>query len=211
MLRWQLHKTQHERWPRTGRHILAQYDSDSIVVYQAYSEEIADWAVERQAFGGPWSFDRMSWIKPNFLWMMYRCGWATKPSQERILAVRLRRTAFDTILARSVESSHHPEVTGWERAEWQRRGKRAEVRLQWDPDHHPSGAKLERRAIQLGLRRSTLRSFAEDWVLEIMDITQDVVNRGPGRDLSTPEEHVYRPADPQLCRWLRLSEHEPTG
>jgi hypothetical protein len=26
------------------------------------------------------------------------------------------------------------------------------VRLQWDPDHHPNGSPLKRRAIQLGLR-----------------------------------------------------------
>ena len=28
------------------------------------------------------------------------------------------------------------------------------IRLQWDPDHHPHGAKIDgRRAIQLGLKR----------------------------------------------------------
>ena len=31
--------------------------------------------------------------------MMYRCGWASKKNQERILAVRLTRSGFDTILA----------------------------------------------------------------------------------------------------------------
>ena len=35
-------------WPKHGRHILAQFDEDSIVVYQAYCPEIADYAVKHQ-------------------------------------------------------------------------------------------------------------------------------------------------------------------
>lgn len=35
-------------WPTEGKHILAQYDDDSVVVYQAYCPEIADFAVKHQ-------------------------------------------------------------------------------------------------------------------------------------------------------------------
>ena len=35
-------------WPREGKHILAQYDENSIVVYQAYRPEIAEYAVANQ-------------------------------------------------------------------------------------------------------------------------------------------------------------------
>lgn len=66
---------QRSRWPRDGRHILAQFDADSIVVYQAYRPEIGLFAAEHGYLGGPYfSRGRMTWIKPNFLWMMYRCG-----------------------------------------------------------------------------------------------------------------------------------------
>jgi hypothetical protein len=37
----------------------------------------------------------MTWIKPSFLWMMYRCGWATKPGQERVLAIQITREGFE--------------------------------------------------------------------------------------------------------------------
>lgn len=51
-------------------------------------------------FGGPdYKFERMTWIKTNFLWMMYRSGWATKPGQNRILAIRISRDGFEEILA----------------------------------------------------------------------------------------------------------------
>ena len=35
-------------WPRQGRHILAQYDEESVVVYQAYKSSIAQWAIRRE-------------------------------------------------------------------------------------------------------------------------------------------------------------------
>jgi Domain of unknown function (DUF4291) len=74
--------------PQTGKHILGQLRGDNIIVYQAYNPYIAHYAVKYQKFGGgDYSFSRMSWIKPNFLWMMYRAGWAEKPNQEHILAI----------------------------------------------------------------------------------------------------------------------------
>src|SRR6266700_2323527 len=87
---------QSARWPSSGRHILAQFDRHTIIVYQAYAAPIGSFAVENQRFGGPFSFNRMSWIKPNFLWMMYRSGWGTKGGQEMVLAIRIQRSGFNT-------------------------------------------------------------------------------------------------------------------
>ena len=95
-------------------------------------------------FGGDrFSYDRMSWVKTNFMWMMYRCGWCTKKNQERVLAVRITREGFDKILSKAVSSDADKGL---------RMRMRGKVRLQWDPDHDPSGAPQKRRAIQLGLR-----------------------------------------------------------
>src|SRR5947207_15575146 len=88
---------QEARWPRSGRHILAQFDAESVIVYQAYRPGIGEFAARHGYFGGPFNLSRMSWVKPNFLWMMYRSGWGTKADQEVSLAVRLRRDAFDGI------------------------------------------------------------------------------------------------------------------
>ena len=38
--------SQSERLPRSGRHILAQFDDDTIVVYQAFRPAIDRWAAE---------------------------------------------------------------------------------------------------------------------------------------------------------------------
>ena len=143
------------RWPTNGRHILAQFDDQSVIVYQAYRPAIGHFAAKNGFFGGDFSLNRMSWIKPNFLWMMYRCGWASNEGQDVVLAVRLKRSAFDEILRLAIHSSFVPEVYENEMA-WKSALANSDVRLQWDPDHDPSGAPVERRAIQLGLRGDVL-------------------------------------------------------
>jgi len=165
--------TQASIWPGTGRAILANFDDDSIVVYQAYRPEIGHFAAKNGYFGGPFKLSRMSWIKPNFLWMMYRCGWASKQDQEVVLAIRMLRCAFDQILRQAIHSSYKPDLYDSHDV-WQQRVTNSDVRLQWDPDHAPSGDKVERRAIQLGLRGNVLRNYAREWILEISDISDFV-------------------------------------
>ena len=200
--------TQDARWPRSGHHILAQFDAESVIVYQAYRPAIGHFAAEHGYFGGPFSLSRMSWIKPNFLWMMYRCGWASKEGQEVVLAVRLKRSAFDDILRRAVHSSFVPEVYGTEAA-WKRAVAGSDVRLQWDPDHDPAGRPVERRAIQLGLRGEVLARYAKEWLLGIEDISEFVAEQkanavAPYERLVTPREEVYPVYDPKTVARLGL-------
>jgi hypothetical protein len=202
--------TQNARWPQSGHHILAQYDDTSIIVYQAYRPSIGHFAARHSYFGGDFSFTRMSWIKPNFLWMMYRSGWGTKEGQEVTLAIRLKRSAFDTLLAQAVHSSYKAEIYPGDLA-WEQAVAQSEVRLQWDPDHHPSGAKIERRAIQLGMRGSILARYAREWILDIEDISEFVreqyehVRIGNYAQLATPREMVYPVDDESVVARLEIS------
>jgi Domain of unknown function (DUF4291) len=201
--------SQVKRLPQSGRYILAQFDEESIIVYQAYRPEIGNFASQHGYFGKDFSFTRMSWIKPNFLWMMYRSGWGTKKGQEVILAVRIKRDAFEYILANAVPSSFIPELY-LNREKWKQAISESAVRLQWDPDHHPSGAKLERRAVQLGLRGDVLRSYARDWIIDIEDISEFVCeqyhNLSPLYDrLIVPQENIYPVSDVQIVTRLQLS------
>jgi Domain of unknown function (DUF4291) len=196
-------------WPATGRHILAQSNVDTIVVYQAYRPAIGEYAARHQRFGGEFSFSRMSWIKPNFLWMMYRSGWGTKPGQEVTLAVTIPIALFDEILAAAVPSTYVAELYGSNDA-WSQALATSEVRLQWDPDHDPIGNPLPRRAIQLGLRGKMLRRYAQEEVLKIADISDFVASqRGHLPDdlvnLQVPEEAVYMPVDNEIRRRIGLS------
>jgi hypothetical protein len=198
-------------WPREGRHILAQFDAESVVVYQAYRPAIGRFAAEHGRFGGDFSYSRMSWVKPNFLWMMYRSGWGTKENQEVTLVLRVRRAFFDSLLAAAVPSSWDREQFATE-AEWSRAIGRSSVRIQWDPDHHPSGAKLERRAIQLGLRGKVLEAFGRRELIEVIDLSEFVAEQrerlssGGASAIVTPRERVYLPADPEVVARLRLAK-----
>ena len=201
--------TQTARWPRDGQHILAQFDETSVVVYQAYHSSIGHFAATYGYFGGGFRFTRMSWVKPNFLWMMFRSGWGTKEGQEVVLAIWLRRTAFDSILAQAVHSAFHQEYYASE-AGWKMAIEQSEVRMQWDPDHDPTGAKVARRAIQLGLRGQTLSQYARDWILDIQDISSFVRQQrdyaySPYSQLITPRETVYPVADATLAARLGVS------
>ncbi len=194
-LNWNDYQEVAATWPKTGEVILASFDENEIVVYQAYKPSIARFAVENQKFGGEFSFSRMTWIKPNFLWMMYRSGWAQKPDQERVLAISLSLQGFKEILAKAEYSSYHPEFYDSE-DEW-RRALNGDVRLQWDPDHDPVGKALERRAMQLGIRGDTLRQMNETWIWGIEDITDVVAknrDRLPGLfGIQVPYERVFVP------------------
>lgn len=196
MLPLEPYTLQSTRWPAEGQHILAHFDATSIIVYQAYRPAIAEYAVALQRLDGPdFSVNRMTWIKPNFLWMMYRSGWATKADQERILAIRITREGFDAILRSAVPSSldraRYTSDVAWKQAL-----AASDVRLQWDPDHAPNGAPLARRAIQLGLAGHTLRRYLDEWIVAITDFTPVVREQHANfqkdiRFLATPVEHIY--------------------
>ena len=191
---------QASRWPQEGQHILAQYDDASVIVYQAYRPSTGAFAIANGCLGGPdFSFNRMSWIKPNFLWMMYRSGWGTKEGQEATLGLRIRRPFFESLLQQAVPSSFEPERYATGQA-WQDAVASSEVRLQWDPDHAPDGSKLARRAIQLGLRGDALRALATHELLEVIDMSDLVAEQraaahGDLAPLQTPVEHVYESAN----------------
>lgn len=208
-LKIKLYNEQIKKWPQQGHHIMAQYDNEKIIVYQSYRPEIGNFAVQNQYFGGAFSLGRMTWIKPNFLWMMYRNGWATKVGQEVVLAIHLKREAFERYLKQAVYSSYQSDLYV-SREEWQKKVKNSSIRLQWDPDHNPYGAKLERRAIQIGIRGKEAVNYAKDDILEIEDITpfvkeqyQFVLNRQLDQ-LMIPEEHPLVFNDEVLNKNLRL-------
>jgi hypothetical protein len=200
------------RWPGNGRHILGQFDDHSVVVYQAYRPTIGNFAASHGYFGGEFSLNRMSWIKPNFLWMMHRSGWGTKEGQTKILAVWLKRYAFDTILEQAVHSRFVPEVFANKTA-WEKAIANASVLLQWDPDHDPIGTKVERRAIQLGLRGDALMRYSHDWIIDIQDISefvreQRIYAEHPYTQLITPRETVYMVKNSVVAARLGLSANE---
>ena len=153
------------------RQIRAVYDAGTVTVYQAYSQAIAVPALEAGRFVPPFKRGRMTWVKPSFLWMMYRCGWATKPGQERVLAVTIRRDGFEWALSRAVLSHYVPDVHA-SRAAWAQESKASPVRVQWDPERDLHLRPLSHRSLQLGLSAEAADRYADEWTTSITDVTE---------------------------------------
>jgi hypothetical protein len=141
-----------------NKEVRADYDDRHITVYQAYSPAIALPALEADTFVPPFKPDRMTWVKPSFLWMMYRCGWGLKEGQEHVLAVRMTREGFESALRQAV-LSHDRTV------------HKPEVRVQWDPERDLHLNPLDHRSLQLGLAGTTSVRYVREWITGLTDVT----------------------------------------
>jgi hypothetical protein len=182
------------------RQIRADYDTRTIVVYQAYSPAVAGAALKAKRFVPPFSFNRMTWIKPSFLWLMHRSNWAQKSGQDRILAVRITREGWDEALSQAVLTADSTAV------------KRAAVLVQWDPERTLRGAALNHYSIQVGVGRGLIRTFAEEWTVDLTDITPTVrkiavlvrTGQAARAQLLLPAERVYPVAQDSARQRLML-------
>ncbi|MGH8876573.1 MAG: DUF4291 domain-containing protein [Stackebrandtia sp.] len=171
------------------RQVRAVFDEDTITVYQAYPPPIATAAAREQTFVEPFSMTRMTWIKPSFLWMMYRCGWASKAGQERVLALRLSRTGFEDALRESCLSHYDPRWHS-DRDAWRQQLSDSPVRIQWDPERTPHGKALPHRSLQIGIRPRAVPRFVREWIRSIEDITGTLEARRAGTT-ALPDERPY--------------------
>jgi len=191
------------------KEIFAQYDKQCIRVYQAHRPAIAKEAVALQTFGEHFNINRMTWIKPSFLWLMYRSNWGTKKNQECILAIDLYQSKFDEILQKAVLTS--PDSASYTGQQWEKAFDDTTVYCQWDPDRKINGNALNRAAIQLGLKGSTLRDFLDTGICRIEDLTPQVRKWNEQRKngkLDTknlPVERIYPVRDKAVRRRLDMT------
>ncbi|MEU4773540.1 DUF4291 domain-containing protein [Micromonospora sp. NPDC023644] len=189
--------------PVPAHQVRARHTADTVTVYQAYPPEIARPALAAGRFVPPFKRERMTWIKPSFRWMMYRCGWATKPGQERVLAVEITRAGFEWALANSCLSSfdrdRHPD-----REAWSRRLRASPVRVQWDPERSLRLAPLPHRSLQVGLSGEAVRRYVDEWLVGLTDVTPtahavraalDAGDDAAAEALLPPERPYPLPAD----------------
>lgn len=151
--------------------IRAQYDADTITVYQAYKTSIATAAVKDQKLNASPDFKpgRMTWVKPSWSWMMYRAGYSYKDAgQARILALKMKHEHFIELLEKGVLSKH---AAAQRANEGGKREKTSDVRIQWDPERTPKLGVLPYRSIQIGIPGALSGKWADEWIAEIEDVT----------------------------------------
>jgi len=151
--------------------IRAIFDEETIRVYQAYSPHIAHAALKAGRFVSPFKMERMTWIKPSFNWMMYRCGYGSKPGQEVVLGIDITREGFEWALRHAVLASFkpgiHPSYDSWKEEVATR-----PVRVQWDPERDWKIELVDNvRSIQIGLSGEAVQRYVRDWIVRIKDVT----------------------------------------
>lgn len=182
---------------RNFKEVWAVYNDDVIRVYQAYSASIANEVIKLGKFGSKFKTERMTWIKPSFLWMMYRSGWASKQGQERILAIDISIEAFNFLLENAVASTYKNSLN-ITNDEWKNMIKTSEIRFQWDPERDIYGNPLNYRSLQIGIKGNTVKKYINDWIKSIEDITPYVIElreskiKGNNINSLLPKEKIYK-------------------
>ncbi|MEZ4398944.1 MAG: DUF4291 domain-containing protein [Kofleriaceae bacterium] len=192
------------------REIRADYDGDTIVVYQAYPAAIAEPALAAQRFVPPFSLTRMTWIKPSFYWLMHRSNWGRQPGQERTLGVRIDRGGWERALELGVLTTFERAVFATADA-WATQFRDAVVHVQWDPERDLRGTARNHDSIQVGLGRAIIGEFVSSWVTSIEDLTPRVAKmrahlRAGDADRArrlAPPERVY-PVSSAIARRLMI-------
>jgi Domain of unknown function (DUF4291) len=192
------------------REIRADFDRETLVVYQAYSSAIADAALAAQRFVAPFSFHRMTWIKPSFLWLMHRSNWGQKSGQERVLAIRITRAGWEKALSMATLTSFDRSIFR-SPDEWMEQFRASPVHLQWDPERTLRGAAVPYFSIQIGLSRRIIGEYVEEWVRAIEDLSPrvkkmyELLQSGQAEKAKRllPPEKVY-PVHSNLARSLLI-------
>eukprot|EP00928_Gymnodinium_smaydae_P026393 TRINITY_DN20745_c0_g1_i2.p1 TRINITY_DN20745_c0_g1~~TRINITY_DN20745_c0_g1_i2.p1 ORF type:complete len:275 (+),score=33.07 TRINITY_DN20745_c0_g1_i2:142-966(+) len=154
---------------------VGEWDAEGVYVYQAYTDSIADWALENQKLGGPhFNPTRMTWIKPSFAWVLYRSGYGSKPGQNRVLKIKLSHEALGNLLnqCKLVDTNKTTR-----KCRPQSDDDIGNGRVQWDPERDLMCADgkeprkmLRRRAIQIGLKGPLSELYTRS-ILSVLDVT----------------------------------------
>ena len=181
-----------------------QPTGETLVVYQAYAAAIAGPAARTQRLDASPAFrvGRMTWVKPSFLWCMYRAGWSHKDAnQARVLAIEMRVEGLRALVAGAVGAMARDRPAGAgagavdddgdenengdgaapeaeaeaETGTGTGRDKgKVQVRFQWDPERDVRLQRLPYRSLQLGIAGGMVRRWIDEWIVRIEDITDDV-------------------------------------
>ena len=160
---------------------VGEFDAETVSLYQAFNDRIADYALQHQRLGGP-DFDpkRMTWVKPSFAWLLYRSGYGTKHGQNRLLKLKLPHAALASLLSKCTCVDTNKTTQRGAAAKAARSDDSTSAgRVQWDPERDATCAdekKKEpremsrRRAIQIGLAGPLSQEYVAS-VVAIEDVT----------------------------------------
>lgn len=168
------------------RRVFAHFDDIGIFVYQAFKSSIVEHAVKKGTFDKGFGLNRITWIKPSFGWILHRSKYATKHRMDAIAKIKISHKNWLNILSESVPTQFDNKIFKNE-FEWQNKLRKADIIHQWDPDREINGIRLERGAIQIGLRGAAIFKYVNEWIISVEDVTSlaKKVNHNIKKNIST--------------------------
>ena len=178
--------------------VFADYDEEGVFVYQAFKPEIVAVAAELGTFGKGFGLDRITWIKPSLSWVLRRTKYGTKNRMQAVARIKISHEAFIEILNQSIETHWNKDVFTLQE-DWQKRINKSDVIHQWDPERDIIGKRLNRQAIQIGIRGgSVIKKYVSDFIIGVEDIS-DLVHEigrikksGSNKYPEIPTETAYQ-------------------
>lgn len=185
-----------------------EWDTEGVYLYQAFNDDIADWALLHQQLGGPhFNTRRTTWIKPSFGWVLYRSGYGCKPNQNRVLKIKVSHAALGNILSQC----KYQETNKTAKSEHSSAQDGSNGRVQWDPerdmmsaDGREPRALLRQRAIQIGVAGKLSELYVQSalWIQDVTALAHKVCQAHRSKkkgamDELRPELPVERPYMPQ--------------
>lgn len=150
--------------------IRALFDKDNIAVYAAFSDSIANVALKNQQLLPPFVYTRMTWIKPSFLWMMYRSDWGHRAGMTRILRIWVARDAWEKALQEAILTTPDYPIYSHKKV-WRKKLDNTGIRVQWDPERTIDNKKLAFKSIQVGITEKYSEVYAKKWITKIEEVT----------------------------------------
>jgi len=178
-----------------------EWDDEGVWVYQAYNDKIADFAVQNQTFLDCPGFCplRMTWIKPSFGWILYRSGYGSKHSQNRVLKLKLSHSSLAALLehCKCIDTNKATKNGGQKKSADLSNGV-----IQWDPERDMMSADareprklLRRRAIQIGLKGKLSEQYVRS-ILSVADVTPLAQKVGAAHALKNQDMSEVKPLLP---------------
>jgi hypothetical protein len=169
------------------REVRVDFDESGVYVYQAFTDFTAENALKNQRFlpGSGFKFNRMTWLKLSFTWMLYRSNFGHSPGQQRILRIKISHAIFLSLLEQAVPTQGNNPGPGL------RKASQSDVVYQWDPDRDIHLMRTGRQLLQVGIRGTALEEYALRGILEITDVTDLARQIEQGKDVKFPLEKSY--------------------
>ncbi|MGH1339191.1 MAG: DUF4291 family protein [Aureispira sp.] len=150
--------------------IRALFTEQNIAVYAAFSDSIATVALQNQQLLPPFVYTRMTWIKPSFLWLMYRSDWGNRSGMTRILRIWITRQAWEKALQEAILTTPDYPIYPNKKV-WRKKLEQTGIRVQWDPERAIDNKKLNFKSIQVGITGKYSEVYAKKWITKIEEVT----------------------------------------